>query len=35
MRRSHVRDQRMSERKLDFISSETFANYYNVKYFKK
>lgn len=31
----HIREQRLSERKMDFISSETFANYYNVKYFKK
>lgn len=34
-RRAHIRRQRETERKMDFITSETFANYYNVKYFGK
>jgi len=30
-----IKKLRGSERSLDFITSETFANYYNVKYFQK
>jgi ABC-type transport system involved in Fe-S cluster assembly fused permease/ATPase subunit len=30
-----IRKLRGCERQLDFITSETFANYYNVKYFQK
>lgn len=34
-RRKGIRMTREAERKTDFITSETFANYYNVKYFRK
>lgn len=34
-RKEIIKKLRMTERELDFITSETFANYYNVKYFMK
>jgi ABC-type transport system involved in Fe-S cluster assembly fused permease/ATPase subunit len=34
-RKKGIRELREVEKRIDFVTSETFANYYNVKYFQQ
>ena len=34
-RRKFIKEARQREKHIDFVTSETFSNFYNVKYFQR